>query len=163
MLYCVAIQMRHKMSDMLLLPYLLMTVYMTVLHYIIFTKVQKLFTKLLNAIMGSSFSFLSMYQNFRKALEQEWKVSLSHRCELNVSFKENHTHVKYPSNIKGWNIVPSSSNCNVRHAVYTCTCIYYSVCKCLSVCWFSSPRKMSIIPNWTHCLVMTILLEFSLK
>jgi hypothetical protein len=53
-------------------------------------------------------------KNFRKALEEEWKVSLSHRSELNVSFKESEARVEYPTSLKGWDIVPHSSRCILR-------------------------------------------------
>ena len=54
-------------------------------------------------------------KNFRKALQEEWKVSLSHRCKLNVSFEESAACVEYPSSLNGWNIVPDSSECVVSH------------------------------------------------
>ena len=54
-------------------------------------------------------------QNFRNALQEEWKVSLAHRCKLNFSFEESSAYVKYSSRFKGWNIVPDSFDCVVSH------------------------------------------------
>lgn len=55
------------------------------------------------------------YQNFRQALDEEWKGSLSHRCKLNVSFKEFEACVKYPSTLNGWNVMSDSIECSVSH------------------------------------------------
>jgi hypothetical protein len=49
--------------------------------------------------------------NFRKALEEEWKISPANRSELNVSFKEPEACVDYPSRVEGWDIISSSSPC----------------------------------------------------
>ena len=55
------------------------------------------------------------YQNFRKAVEEEWKGLLSHRCKLNVSFEGSEACVKYPSTLKGWNVISDSIDCSVGH------------------------------------------------
>ena len=57
-------------------------------------------------------TFKNALQNFRKALESEWKVSLSHRCRLNVSFEEAEVCVEYPSR-EGWNVHSDPPDCIV--------------------------------------------------
>ena len=53
-------------------------------------------------------------QNFRKALEEEWKVPLSHRSKLNVSFSEPSACVEYdPSSLKGWIVTCDTPQCTV--------------------------------------------------
>ena len=101
-LCCVAILMRLRVLDMLLLLYLWMMLYITLyvrsLHYMY------------------NVYYICHLQNFREALKEEWNVqTLSHRCKLNVSFIERSACVKYDaSNIKGWTITPDTTDCTVR-------------------------------------------------
>ena len=56
-------------------------------------------------------SFSSLHsQNFRKALEEEWKLSISHRFISNVFFKESSAEVSYrQTNLKGWSLTSDTS------------------------------------------------------
>ena len=65
-------------------------------------------------LMVAALAFF-LKQNFRNALQEEWKVSLSHRSKLKISFEEPSACVEYPSNLKGWNIIPDSAECVVSH------------------------------------------------
>ena len=66
-----------------------------------------------------------LLKNFREALQEEWKVSISHRCKLNVLFEETTARVDYPSGLNGWNIIPDSANC-----VVSCELINVQVSNC---------------------------------
>ena len=46
-------------------------------------------------------------------MEKEWKVSVSHRSKLNVSFKDPTAYVEYPTHLNGWDIFADSSDCSV--------------------------------------------------
>ena len=58
-------------------------------------------------------------QNFRKALEEEWKLPLSHRSKPNVFFEESSALVSYhQTNLKEWSVksdawVMAVSICNI--------------------------------------------------
>ena len=52
-------------------------------------------------------------QNFREAVEKEWRVAVSHRSKLDVSFKEPAARVEYPKHVNGWDVFADSSDCSV--------------------------------------------------
>ena len=53
------------------------------------------------------------FKNFREALQEEWKSSVSNRSKLNVSFESSDVSVKYPSALNGWNISSNPSDYEV--------------------------------------------------
>ena len=58
---------------------------------------------------------LLLLQNFRRALKNEWKVPITKESDINVSFEGDTgvAVVEYPSNLKGWNVVPNRLPCKV--------------------------------------------------
>ena len=68
-----------------------------------------------NILFADVYNALFFLKNFREALKEEWKVSLSHRAKLNVYFEESTARVEYPSSLNGWNIISSSPDCVVSH------------------------------------------------
>ena len=84
-----------------------------------------------------SFSSLPS-QNFRKALEEEWKLPLSHRLISNVFFKQSSASVSYRlSHLKGWCLTPDTSLNIVTlyfHFVYV-QCHVCFICNLYSCHW----------------------------
>ena len=65
--------------------------------------------------LTDSFIYICYFQNFRKALEEKWKVQLSHRSKSNISFSEPNACVRYDSsNLRGWTVTSDTTDCTVR-------------------------------------------------
>ena len=83
-------------------------------------------------------SFSSLHsQNFRKALDEEWKLPISHRFISNVFFKESSAEVGYHlSKLQGWSLTSDTSFNIVRsilcmyNVVYVLYVIYIVTGRC---------------------------------